>query len=67
MAGVVNTFIDLGIFLTAYNVLKRPLIPANVCSHLMDALRRSVETERAGGGERRGRSKPAGCHLKRER
>jgi len=28
--GVVNTLIDLGVFLTAYNVLKIPLIPANV-------------------------------------
>ena len=30
MVGVVNTFIDLGIFLAAYNLLKLPLIPANV-------------------------------------
>ena len=27
MVGVVNTFIDLGIFLAAYNVLNLPLIP----------------------------------------
>jgi putative flippase GtrA len=45
MVGVVNTFIDLGIFLTAYNVLKLPLIPANVlawlvavsCSYVMNS------------------------------
>jgi putative flippase GtrA len=30
VVGVVNTLIDLGVFLTAYNVLKLPLIPANV-------------------------------------
>jgi putative flippase GtrA len=30
VVGVVNTLIDLGVFLTAYNVLKIPLIPANV-------------------------------------
>ena len=35
MVGVVNTFIDLGIFLAAYNVLKLPLIPANVLAWLL--------------------------------
>jgi putative flippase GtrA len=30
VVGAVNTLIDLGIFLTAYNVLGLPLIPANV-------------------------------------
>ena len=33
--GVVNTFIDLGIFLAAYNLLKLPLIPANVLAWLV--------------------------------
>lgn len=35
MVGVVNTFIDLGIFLAAYNVLNLPLIPANVLAWLL--------------------------------
>jgi putative flippase GtrA len=35
MVGVVNTFIDLGVFLTAYNVFKLPLIPANVLAWLV--------------------------------
>jgi putative flippase GtrA len=35
MVGVVNTFIDLGIFLAAYNLLKLPLIPANVLAWLV--------------------------------
>src|ERR1700730_216095 len=35
MVGVVNAFIDLGIFLAAYNVLKLPLIPANVLAWLL--------------------------------
>ena len=45
LVGVVNTFIDLGIFLAAYNLLKLPLIPANVlawlvavsCSYVMNS------------------------------
>jgi putative flippase GtrA len=35
MVGVVNTFIDLGIFLAAYNLLNLPLIPANVLAWLV--------------------------------
>ena len=35
VVGVVNTFIDLGIFLAAYNVLGLPLIPANVLAWLI--------------------------------
>jgi putative flippase GtrA len=33
--GVVNTLIDLGIFLAAYNLFKLPLIPANVLAWLV--------------------------------
>jgi putative flippase GtrA len=33
--GVVNTLIDLGVFLTAYNILGLPLIPANVLAWLV--------------------------------
>ena len=35
MVGVVNTFIDLGVFLAAYNLLEVPLIPANVLAWLV--------------------------------
>jgi putative flippase GtrA len=35
VVGVVNTFIDLGIFLAAYNLLELPLIPANVLAWLV--------------------------------
>ena len=35
VVGVVNTFIDLGIFLAAYNLLQLPLIPANVLAWLV--------------------------------
>src|SRR5690349_21836497 len=35
MVGVVNTFIDLGIFLAAYNLIQLPLIPANVLAWLV--------------------------------
>ena len=35
LVGVVNTFIDLGIFLAAYNMLGLPLIPANVLAWLV--------------------------------
>ena len=35
MVGVVNTFIDLGIFLAAYNLFELPLIPANVLAWLV--------------------------------
>jgi putative flippase GtrA len=35
LVGVVNTFIDLGIFLAAYNLLSLPLIPANVLAWLV--------------------------------
>lgn len=35
LVGVVNTFIDLGVFLAAYNLLKLPLIPANVLAWLV--------------------------------
>jgi len=35
LVGVVNTFIDLGIFLAAYNLLTLPLIPANVLAWLV--------------------------------
>ena len=35
MVGVVNTFVDLGIFLAAYNLLELPLIPANVLAWLV--------------------------------
>ncbi len=35
MVGVVNTFIDLGVFLAAYNLLGLPLIPANVLAWLV--------------------------------
>jgi len=45
MVGVVNTLIDLGVFLLAYNVLKLPLVPCNVlawlvavsCSYVMNS------------------------------
>jgi putative flippase GtrA len=45
MVGVVNTFIDLGIFLASYDLLELPLIPANVlawlvavsCSYVMNS------------------------------
>ena len=33
--GVVNTLIDLGVFLAAYNVFALPLIPANVLAWLV--------------------------------
>jgi putative flippase GtrA len=33
--GVVNTLVDLGIFLAAYNVFELPLIPANVLAWLV--------------------------------
>jgi putative flippase GtrA len=33
--GVINTLIDLGVFLTAYNVFGLPLIPANVLAWLV--------------------------------
>lgn len=33
--GVINTLIDLGVFLAAYNVFKLPLIPANVLAWLV--------------------------------
>jgi putative flippase GtrA len=35
VVGVVNTFIDLGVFLAAYNLLNLPLIPANVLAWLV--------------------------------
>ncbi|MBW8902451.1 MAG: GtrA family protein [Bradyrhizobium sp.] len=35
LVGVVNTFIDLVIFLSAYNLLQLPLIPANVLAWLV--------------------------------
>ena len=35
LVGVFNTFVDLGVFLAAYNVLKLPLIPANVLAWLV--------------------------------
>jgi putative flippase GtrA len=35
VVGVVNTLIDLGIFLAAYNVFGLPLIPANVLAWLI--------------------------------
>ena len=35
LVGVVNTFIDLGIFLAAYNLLQLPLIPANELAWLV--------------------------------
>ncbi len=35
MIGVVNTLIDLGVFLIAYNVLALPLVPANVLAWLV--------------------------------
>ncbi len=35
VVGVVNTLIDLGIFLVAYNVFGLPLIPANVLAWLI--------------------------------
>jgi len=35
VVGVVNTFIDLGIFLATYNLLNLPLIPANVLAWLV--------------------------------
>ena len=35
MIGVVNTLVDLGIFLVAYNVLAIPLVPANVLAWLI--------------------------------
>ena len=33
--GVFNTLIDLGVFLTAYNVLALPLVPANVLAWIV--------------------------------
>ena len=35
LVGVFNTFVDLGVFLAAYNVLKLPLIPANVLAWMV--------------------------------
>jgi putative flippase GtrA len=35
LVGIVNTLIDLGIFLFAYNVLGLPLVPANVFAWLV--------------------------------
>jgi putative flippase GtrA len=35
MVGVVNTLVDLGVFLVAYSVLAVPLIPANVLAWLV--------------------------------
>jgi putative flippase GtrA len=35
VVGVVNTLIDLGVFLTAYNLVGMPLIPANVLAWLI--------------------------------
>ena len=35
MVGVVNTLIDLGVFLVAYNVFGFPLVPANVLAWLV--------------------------------
>src|SRR3989449_10131968 len=35
LVGAINTLVDLGVFLTAYNVLKLPLIPANVLAWLV--------------------------------
>jgi putative flippase GtrA len=35
MIGVVNTLIDLGIFLLAYNIFAIPLVPANVLAWLI--------------------------------
>jgi putative flippase GtrA len=35
LIGVVNTVIDLGVFLTAYNIFKLPLIPANVLAWMV--------------------------------
>ena len=35
MVGVVNTLIDLGIFLLAYNIFAVPLVPANVLAWLI--------------------------------
>ena len=39
LVGVVNTLIDLGIFLVAYNLLGLPLIPANVLAWLRRGFR----------------------------
>ncbi len=35
MVGVVNTLIDLGVFLTAYRTLELPLVPCNVLAWLV--------------------------------
>ena len=35
LVGIVNTLIDLGIFIFAYNVLGLPLVPANVLAWLV--------------------------------
>ena len=35
MVGVVNTLVDLGVFLVAYSVLAVPLIPANLLAWLV--------------------------------
>jgi putative flippase GtrA len=35
MIGVVNTLVDLGVFLAAYNLLGVPLVPANVVAWLV--------------------------------
>jgi len=35
MIGVVNTLVDLGVFLAAYNLLGVPLVPANVMAWLV--------------------------------
>jgi putative flippase GtrA len=35
MVGVVNTLVDLGVFLAAYNLLGVPLVPANVMAWLV--------------------------------
>jgi putative flippase GtrA len=56
MIGVVNTLIDLGVFLLAYNVFGLKLIPANVlawlvavsCSYVMNS---SITFARESGGK----------------
>jgi len=55
LVGVFNTFVDLGVFLAAYNVLKLPLIPANVLAWLVAALcalasPASADSQTPGGG-----------------
>ena len=44
MVGVVNTLVDYSVFLSAYYLLKLPLIPANVLAWLTHLRARELTT-----------------------